>query len=390
MDAAGRIQAVGPDSIVPRPSDVENLVAPDCVLLPGLVNAHTHLELTGLRGSVADPAFFDWIQQIRRRKAETAPPVFLEAARQGLREAWAAGTTTVADTGDSGAAAEALTDLGGRGVAYQEVFGPHPDQLEEAFAGLVAAVERLCGGAPPAVRIGVSPHAPYTVSGPLFRKVAEWARSEGLPLAVHLAESPEETAFVTRGRGPFAELWSRRGIPLPELAESPVRYLDRLGVLGPQALVIHAVQTGAADRHILRERGCAVALCPRSNRRHGHGSPPIAAYVHDGLPAGLGTDSLASVDSMDLFAEARAAGLESGLDAPVLLELLTLGGARALGMSDEIGSLQPGKWADLCLLRIGAAGASPGAVAAQVLESGPAAVTGTWVAGRRVHRRAGA
>ena len=265
------------------------------------------------------------------------------------------------------------------------MFGPHPAQLEEAFAGLVAAVERLREGAPAAVRIGVSPHAPYTVSGLLFRKVAAWARSEGLPIAVHLAESPEETAFVTQGRGPFADLWNRRGIPLPEPAESPVRYLERLDVLGPQLLVIHAVQTGPADRRVLREAGCAVALCPRSNRRHGHGAAPIAAYVRDGVPAGLGTDSLASVDSIDLFAEARAAA-ESGLVAPALLELLTLGGARALGLDHEIGSLEPGKWADLCLLRIGKPAGSPDAVAAQVLESGPAAVRGTWVAGRPVHR----
>jgi cytosine/adenosine deaminase-related metal-dependent hydrolase len=383
VNADGRITHVGPDSQVPRFLGSEAVFAPDCVLLPGLVNVHTHLELTGFAGSISDTAFFDWIQHIRRRKSDTTREMFLASARQGVRDAWAAGITTVADTGDTGAAAEALKEMAGRGIAYQEVFGPHPDQMEDSFAGLVAAVERLRAGAPASVRIGVSPHAPYTVSAPLFRKVADWAEIEGLPMAVHLAESPDETAFVTGGDGPFAEMWRRRQIPLPAPAESPVRYLANLGMLGRTTLVIHAVQTSAEDRRTLRVADCAVALCPRSNARHGHGAAPIAGYLRDGVRAGLGTDSVASVDALDLFAEARAAGELTGLEAPALLRLMTLGGATALRMEHEIGSLEAGKWADLCLVRVGSVG-DPAAAGARVLAAGVGDVAGTWVAGRRV------
>ena len=390
--------AVGPDAAVPRPEGVESLDLPG-VLLPGLVNTHTHLELTGFAGRVSDAAFFEWIQHIRRAKSETSAEAFLDAARTGVQGMWAHGITTVADTGDTGMAATALRELGGRGVVYQEVFGPHPDQAEESFRGLVAAVRQLDPAAGGNVRIGVSPHAPYTVSEALFRRVAEFARCEGLPLAVHLAESREETAFVTAGEGPFADLWQRRGIPLPRPGSSPVAYLDDCGVLGPGTLVIHAVQTGDSDHRRLRDTGAAVALCPRSNHRHGHGAPPIAAYLASGIRAGLGTDSLASVESPDLFAEGRVVRQLADPDPVSIVRLLTLGGAAAIGLDGDIGSLEPGKWADLLhldvpirpLLRPGERPPrlDPARMALRFLDATAEEVTGTWVGGRRVFSRGG-
>jgi cytosine/adenosine deaminase-related metal-dependent hydrolase len=385
--------AVGPDAAVPRPEGVE-VIELRGVLLPGLVNTHTHLELTGLAGQISDAAFFDWIQHIRRAKSATSQDAFLDAARTGVQDMWAHGITTVADTGDTGVAATALRELGGRGLVYQEVFGPHPDQLEESFRGLVAAVTQLDPVAGGNVRIGVSPHAPYTVSEALFRRVAAFARSEGLPLAVHLAESREETAFVTAGEGPFADLWLRRGIPLPRLGSSPVDYLDDCGVLGPDTLVIHAVQTDDLDRRRLRDAGSAVALCPRSNHRHGHGVPPVAACLSAGIRAGLGTDSLASVESPDLLAEGRAVRQLADMDPVSIVRMLTLGGAAAIGLDAEIGSLEPGKWADLLHLNVPIRprlrpGEPPppldtARIALRCLDATAEEVGGTWVAGRRV------
>jgi cytosine/adenosine deaminase-related metal-dependent hydrolase len=197
IDEHGRIAAIGRDvDGVPTPPGVSNEYFPGAALLPGLVNAHTHLELTGLGAALDEPDFPSWIRRLRALKAERTPEQFLEAAKQGIRDGWAAGITTVADTGDTGAVARALSELGGRGVAYQEVFGPHPDQLEESMAGLRAAVAALRPlEIPGMLRIGVSPHAPYTVSGPLYREAAKWAREERLPLALHLAESEEESQF---------------------------------------------------------------------------------------------------------------------------------------------------------------------------------------------------
>jgi cytosine/adenosine deaminase-related metal-dependent hydrolase len=204
---------------------------------------------------------------------------------------------------------------------------------------------------------------------------------------MHLAESRDETAFLRESAGPFADLWRRRGIPLPSPASSSVGYLNRFGVLGPDTLVIHAVQTTELDRRTLREQGCAVALCPRSNLRHGHGDPPVAAYLSEGIRAGLGTDSLASVTSLDLFAEARAARAISGCSAADIIRLLTLGGAEALGLDGEIGSLEMGKWADLGLVEIDQSGEPAETAADKILAMGPGSVSGTWVAGRQVYTR---
>ena len=244
-------------------------------------------------------------------------------------------------------------------MVYQEVFGPHPDQLEVSLAGLTARRDELRLHAKGRIRLGVSPHAPYTVSGPLYRRTAAFARAEGLPIAVHVAESPEETEFVTRGTGPFAEAWTARGIPLPGRSEqrgsagaggpiaSPVQWLDELGVLGPDTLCIHAVHLLPEDLRTLSARQVAVAHCPLSNARHRHGTAPVRALREAGVRVGLGTDSVASVGRLDMFAEIRAARALAGLTDEEALSLATLEGARALGLEGEIGSLTPGKWGDV-------------------------------------------
>jgi 5-methylthioadenosine/S-adenosylhomocysteine deaminase len=386
IDGEGRITAVGPDAKVPRPAGVHAHEYPDAVLLPGFVNVHTHLELTGLRGQIAETDFFAWIQHVRRAKEAMDPRAYVEAACAGVREAWRHGTTTVADTGTSGAAAAALTDLGGSGIAYHEVVAPHPAQADEALAAARAAIDQLRRSAGPWVTIGVSPHAPYTVSEALFRRVVQYARADGLAMAVHVAESQAEVEFLTGDRGAFADAWRSRGIPRGAATRSPVAWLDGLGILGERLLAIHAVQTDAADTALLRRAGCAVALCPRSNRRHGHGPPPLARYLEAGLRIGLGTDSVASVDSLDILAEARAAAELAPLGPEVLLEMLTLGGAWAVGLDREIGSLEPGKRGDLCVVRVGRSeSAAPHQAAAAVLRSGPERIAATYVAGRCVH-----
>jgi cytosine/adenosine deaminase-related metal-dependent hydrolase len=386
----GRVVAVGPDATVPRPAGVPAEDLPGTALLPGLVNVHTHLELTQFHGTIDDDAFPDWILHVRRAKEAATPDQFLASALNGVRDAWRHGTTTVADTGDSGAVAHALTQLGGRGVVYQEVFGPDPAQAPAALDALKAQVAALREGLASSVVLGVSPHAPYTVSPALFRAVADYARAEGLPLAVHIAESQAEVSFVTQQTGPFAERWKARGLSLPAPARSPIAWLDQAGALGPNVLAIHAVRADAADIRLLTSRGTAVAVCPRSNARHGHGTAPLAAFRAAGLRLGLGTDSVASVNDLDLFAEARAAVESAGLSPTEAIRLLTLDGATALGLEPHVGSLEPGKWADLCMVRWDEGITAPNDVAAQVLRSGAGDVVRTYVAGRLVHRRDGA
>jgi 5-methylthioadenosine/S-adenosylhomocysteine deaminase len=385
IEAGGRLAAVGPDPAVPRPGQVPAEEFADGILLPGLINTHTHLELTGL-GVVADPEFAGWIRRLRERKAERSPEQLLTAARRGLADCFAAGVTTVADTGDSGAAPQALAEVRGSGIVYLEVFGPHPAQAEASLAGLRERVAGAARHAGERVRLGVSPHAPYTVSGPLYAATARWAREQGLPLAVHLAESPAESDLLAQGEGAFAAAWMARGIPLPQpLGRSPVEWLDDHAVLGPDTLCIHVVRVGATDLDRLAARGVAVAHCPRSNEAHGHGAAPLGELLRRGVRVGLGTDSEMSVGRLDLLAEARAARRLAGLTAEASLELCTIGGARALGIAGETGSLSPGKWGDCVAIRP-PAGTEHLAPEEQVMASGPRDVLATFLGGRDVHR----
>ncbi|MBA3893904.1 MAG: amidohydrolase family protein [Gemmatimonadales bacterium] len=380
----GRVVAVGPDAAVPRPPDVPGEDFGDAIVLPGLVNTHTHLELTGFDLGRPEPEFGDWIGRVRAVKETRSTEEFLAAARLGLAECYAMGVTTVADTGDSGAVVRAMAEAGASGIAYQEVFGPHPEQLADSLAALRARAEeaaRLAGGR---VWWGLSPHAPYTVSGPLYAAVARWAARDRLPLAVHLAESAAESELLERGSGRFADAWRRRGIPLPsEPGCSPVEWLDRHGVLGERTLCIHVVQAGAADLARLALRGCAIAHCPLSNAAHGHGAAPLAGFLSHGLRVGVGTDSGLSVSRLDLLAEARAARDLARLDAGSALALCTLGGAAALGLDAEVGSLEAGKWGDCVVLRPRSAAGSP---VERALESGRDDVIATFAGGRNVYR----
>lgn len=400
IGSAGRIVAVGPAATVPAPADAESLAFPSAILLPGLINTHTHLELTGFEQSAAELDFQRWILSIRRLKQARPPAEFLAAARRGLLECWASGVTTIADTGDSGAAIEALHALNGSGIAYHEVFGPHPDQRDASLAEFALRIEQLASFQDERVRLGASPHAPYSVSGPLYERVAAWARRKGLPLAVHLAESLEESQFVAAGRGPFAEAWTARGIPLlddpaqrptsrlpDDSTRSPVRWLDAHGVLGPDTLVIHAVQLDPGDIRLLAERGVGIAHCPVSNAAHGHGAAPLAALRQAGIRVGIGTDSVASVGRLDLFREARAAQALAGLSDAESLRLATLDGANALGLAAELGSLTAGKWGDLAVVCPAAVQQDTPPLHA-VLQASPADVVLTALGGRVVHRTA--
>ena len=378
IDDDGRIAAVRPSASPSlRPADA--LVA----LLPGLVNAHTHLELTGFDGLVPDGDFAAWIPHIIRLKAARRREEFHAAARQGIRDCWARGVTTVADCGDSGAVIEALNDLGGSGIAYHEIFGPDPADADGQLAAWTARMGELGRFESARVRLGASPHAPYTVSGELYRKAAAWARKEGFPLALHIAEADDEVALLRDGTGGFADAWRKRGVPIPDVRCSPVEWLERHAVFGPDSLAIHAIRVDAADIEILRRRGCGVAHCPRSNRRHHHRDAPIGAILGAIERVGIGTDSVASVAPLDLLAEGRACRALAGLSAERTLELVTTRAAAAIGLSREVGSLESGKWGDAVAIRV-PVGVAADQIHEAVLASTPGDVLGTWIGGRRV------
>ena len=371
VDDRGAIAAVGPDSLVPMPHGARELEFRQATLVPGLVNTHTHLELTHLVGKNGEREFATWIRTLRALKDATTAQQFSQAAEQGVRDAWAAGVTCVADTGSTGAPLEALGRLGGRGIYYQEVFGPDPAKCAASMEELRRALDHLSPFAASHLRLGVSPHAPYTVSGPLYLAVADFARDAGLPVAVHLAESSAETQFVREGSGPFADALGARGIAVTPRGRSPVEYLVQRGVVQRGTLCIHCVQVDQDDVDLLSRAGASIAHCPRSNRAHGHGTAPLAAFRRAGLRVGLGTDSVVSVGDSSLWAEAAAAGL----DGPDALRMLTIEGARALNLESDIGSLDVGKQGDLAVF--------PGTALHH--PPPPSAALLTVVAGRVVH-----
>lgn len=347
----GRIAYVGPRAQAPAGEDMD---LEDAVLLPGLVNAHTHLELTAFRGLMPDVPFREWIVTLQTAKvAVMTPERYLDAARLGIAEGLRAGVTTYADTCDSGAALPAMCEMGVRGIMYQEVFGPSADEsrVADAIAGLERRLTESAPRQTPLVRLGLSPHAPYTVSDPLFA----YAARAGWPVAVHVAESDAESRLVRDGEGPFADGLRARGIAVSPRARSPLALLAELGVLRARPLLIHAVRLDDADIAAIAAAGASVAHCPVSNAKLGHGIAPLDRLIAAGIAVGLGSDSMAANDRMDLLEEARVATLaqrtRTGRAETVAphhaLTLATLGGARALGLADRVGSLEVGKDADL-------------------------------------------
>lgn len=354
----GRIVYVGPRDGGPAGQEQELGAA---LLMPGLVNAHCHLELTGLRGFLEGLDFGRWITRLTAAKrALYTEESLLDAARLGLDEGIRAGITTYADTCDSGVVLAAMREAGVRGIMYQEVFGPDPAQCAESLAALQEKMRRHAGLETELVRAGISPHAPYTVSDDLFRAATEYALSASLPMAVHIAEGELEQELVTRGEGKFANGLRRRGIPVSPRAESPIRLLEKLGVLRANPLLIHCVRASEDDVAAIARADCGVAHCPVSNAKLGHGIAPLAELLHAGVAVGLGSDSMASNNRMDILEEARLAilfqrarfGSHAVLDAKTALHLATAGGARAIGLDAETGTLEVGKSADLAAFRL--------------------------------------
>jgi cytosine/adenosine deaminase-related metal-dependent hydrolase len=365
VESDGVITYVGRRSGAPPGDDYD---LGDAILLPGLINAHTHLELTAMRGFLENCRFTEWIDKLRQSRNEVmSDEMLLDSARFGVMEGLVAGITTYADTCSSGVAMRAMNELGVRGIMYQEVFGPDPSHADEAMRELTGRIEKLQLEQTDLVTVGVSPHAPYTVSDALYRAAAEFASSRRLPMAMHIAESQEEYDIVANGRGDFAEGWKRRGIAVTRRARSPVELLDQLGALDRGPLLIHCVRVDEADMEIIARRRCAVAHCPASNAKFGHGIAPLLPLLSAGIRVGIGSDSVASNNRMDILDEARLAVLihraatrrHDAFGAHQALDLATIGGARALGIESRVGSLEPGKDADLAAFRTDIARTTP-------------------------------
>ena len=381
---AGRIVAVG---------TADELGAgdhfPEAAIVPGFVNAHTHLEYAVYAGFGDGLSFGPWISTHVERKRRLERPDMEAIARLGAAECLRSGVTTVGDLAFAGASAKACSELGLRAIVYLEVFGSEAADAMRQFEEKRAYVAPMLSDR---VRVGISPHAPYTCSTDVYAACMDL----GLPVATHLNESGDELDWLLRGEGPwqpFAEM-----LVEPD-GRSGIRRLAEARLLDDRVVAAHCVKVDEEEIGLLADHGVAIAHCPRSNALLGCGIAPLDRLRAAGLRVGVGTDGVSSVPSHDFFEELRTvlalararAERADSLSASEALELATLGGARALGLDGETGSLLPGKRADVAIVSLSGSAYLPweDPAAAVVYGGAPERVLTTLVDGEARYERGG-
>jgi cytosine/adenosine deaminase-related metal-dependent hydrolase len=382
--AEGRIAAVGTAAELG-----EGERFPEAVILPGFVNGHTHLEYAVYAGFGDGLSFGPWISTHVERKRRLERGDMEAIARLGAAECLRSGITTVGDLAFAGSSARACADLGLRAIVYLEVFGTEAAHALQQFG---EKREYVASALSERVGLGVSPHAPYTCS----REVYAACASLGLPVATHLNESQDELDWLLLGEGP----WQPLGEMLVEPdGQSGIRRLAAAGLLNKGLVAAHCVKVDGEEIELLSQNDVAIAHCPRSNALLGCGIAPLQALRAASLRVGVGTDGVSSVPSHDFFEELRTViGLARARDeradamsASDALELATLGGARALGLDDEIGSLVAGKRADVAIVSLSGSPYLPweDPAAAVVYGGAPQRVLATLVDGEARYERGG-
>ncbi len=370
-------------------------------ILPGFVNCHSHLELTSMRGSLDDVEhdFRSWLLKLNDLRSSMTYADVHAAAINGALEGSRAGVTCFGDIGRIGTAGlEALKHVGLRGIVFQETdFSPDNRTAEDDFKNLATKYELMREGETDLVRVGISPHSPYTVSSQLFELIAQYAILNRIPLTIHAAESANEMELLTRGSGFFTEIYEQFDLEWISPHCSPIQYLERLGVLSAQPLLAHCVHVERDDIERIAANGAQIAHCPKSNAKFGHGFAPLEKFLDADIKVGLGSDSVASNNVCDMLEESGFAVLSSRnrddckrfISADEILKIATLGGARALGLDSQIGSLEVGKQADIAVVSLTDPSQQPinDIYAALVFSSNARDVRMTIVAGKVVFDR---
>ena len=325
------------------------------VVMPGLVNAHTHLELSALAGEVPSAsAMPHWVEDLLARRIELKPDGDA-SIREAIKQLRQSGTVLVGDVSNTLASVKPLVESQLAAVVFREIIGFRSADavklVEQACRELMTLVTTH------RVRTSLAAHAPYSVSS----KVCEMIRSTvdrwpGAPRSIHLAESVEEVDFLQTGSGPWKDLLIRLGAWDSEWTPpgySPTDFLRGVGWLDDRAIVVHGVQLKSEDLCTLGEAGVTLVACPRSNEWTGAGQSPVASFYEAGVRVAIGTDSLASTADLNLFTESAAVRrLAPDVAGRTILESATRQGARALGFGDDYGSIEPGKRADLIAVQL--------------------------------------
>lgn len=372
----------------------------NAAILPGFVNCHSHLELTAMRGALDDVEhdFKSWLLKINDLRSKMSDADIEEAALAGAREGAAAGVTCFGDIGRHGrAGVSALKRAGLRGIVFQETnFSPDNRTADDDFAQLGAKYEELRIEETDLVKVGLSPHSPYTVGSRLFELIAQYAILNRVPLTIHASESTDESDLLTKGEGFFTQFYEKFDLEWNSPHCTSIEYLERLGVLSTRPLLAHCVTVSDSDISKIAANRASIAHCPKSNAKFGHGYAPFEKFLEAGIAVGLGSDSVASNNVCDLFEESRFAALTARnrpgsqrfVTANEVLTAATIGGARALGLDHLIGSLEPAKQADIAVVSLGHCAQQPvnDIQAALVFSSNARDVITAFVAGEVVFR----
>jgi len=330
-------------------------------LMPGFIDLHTHLEYSVFRGVVDDLPYTRWKMEVQRREAFLDAADWADSAMLGAIEAVRSGITTVADISDSGASVDAVHASGLRGVVYREVSTMDTRAVDAEMDRALGDMEQWRSRTDPArVSVGIAPHSPYTCHPRLFQAIASAVGTSETHVAIHLAGSRDEYDFVKYGSSPLGQEfrtqsgWAEQ--PWMPTGVSPVRYVYQWGIFGlPNVMAVHCVHVDDEDIEVLQRHDVSIAHCPRCNARLGMGMAPLSSFLARGLRVGLGTDSPASNSTIDFFDEMRVGLLiqrgihgEAGFfSAKTYIQMATLEGARALKLDGIVGSLTPGKRADI-------------------------------------------
>jgi len=335
-------------------------------LMPGLVNLHTHMETTVMRGMVHDVPYSTWLMQLLEASAKIEPDDWYDSAIIGGLESLSAGITTIADITTTEAVCNATQTLGIRSVLYREVGAMDKRRVNHAMKQAAADIARWQETTDPEITtIGIAPTALYSCHPAMFQRVSEFAvRNNNLPVALHLAGSIEEYNFIKYGSSALSihRMDTKRGFvevpPWLPTGTTPIRYALNWGAFeSDNVLAIHCVHVDDEDIEKMKEYDVAVATCPRCNAQLGMGVAPLNDFLRAGLRVGLGTDSPVASDSIDVLLEARvgllvqrAVNVKEFLDCETMLKMATINGARALRLDEKIGSLEIGKYADIIAL----------------------------------------
>ncbi|MGQ9648966.1 MAG: amidohydrolase family protein [Phycisphaerae bacterium] len=345
----------------------------DAVVLPGFVNAHTHLMLTGCHGIRYRGSFTDWIRDLVTIHPRWGPPATVrQSVREGLGQSVATGVTTVGDIGDSMEVIEAWGTGRINIVGFLEVLGigpkragGHPkavrvaiEMFSRAFIEIWSAAGKQDFSRHPTLFIpGLSPHAPYSADACVYREaIHRFHELFGMcrALCTHLAETREEEQFLRDGTGPFRELLEQFGLwdgSYEPPGCSPVEFMEQVGFLAHRPLLVHCNYVSDSDLDLIAASEASVAYCPRSHRFFNHEPHRWREMLAHGINVCVGTDSLASNDTLSVLDELRfLRRLDSSVPGEMLLHMGTLAGAKALGLADAIGSLQIGKRADFAVI----------------------------------------